>query len=421
MTDSSFFEWISCTADGTLDDLKMPDVKVEMHTDSFSFLTPPLSPSPVTNPISTPTSSLCRRSSKTSSPRNHRTRPYPETCAMSGNNYVWSVNRNPRSSERRSSDGDQSYAPDYPQSSMYTHRSASTRSSPSGMVSPSIPRADLYSGGMSSMDWAAAHQPSPASASVFPPEVPGIQYGPAFDDFSGSVGTPNSSGSGTLTSSPFHDTFSYDHSTNPSLHHQQQPFPSSSSSSASASPEEIRQLRSQIAELEHRHRLDKQRIQALETQMASSGCPPPPSPTFQASWRARTEARIRQFCSLNRAGNALCAWHDSRRERRIYPPRMAPEGYLNCGCTYQEALFEESLSRHSVGSYLPGDSVRMDPALRNPLLRLLQERYGYRDGDFERDSRSGNWVTGEGHERWEEQISRGIVNPRRPQRNDQNR
>ncbi len=76
--------------------------------------------------------------------------------------------------------------------------------------------------------------------------------------------------------------------------------------------------------------------------------------------------------------------HDSRRERRQYPPRMAPHGVLNCGCTYEEALFEESLSRHGVGAYLPGDSVRMDPNLRNPLLKLLKQRYGYRDGDFER-------------------------------------
>ncbi|KAF8431543.1 hypothetical protein L210DRAFT_3361543, partial [Boletus edulis BED1] len=72
------------------------------------------------------------------------------------------------------------------------------------------------------------------------------------------------------------------------------------------------------------------------------------------SWKARTDARIRLFCSLNRAGNALCSWHDSRRERRAYPPRMAPPGCLNCGCTYDEALFEESLSRHGVGSYHPG-------------------------------------------------------------------
>jgi hypothetical protein len=135
--------------------------------------------------------------------------------------------------------------------------------------------------------------------------------------------------------------------------------------------------------------------------------PSPQSPPSQASWKARTDARIRQFCSLNRAGNALCAWHDSRRERRAYPPRMAPPGYLNCGCTYEEALFEESLSRHGVGSYHPGENVRMDPALRNPLLKLLQTRYRYRDGDFERDPATGNWVEGEGHQLWEHKAISG--------------
>lgn len=61
-----------------------------------------------------------------------------------------------------------------------------------------------------------------------------------------------------------------------------------------------------------------------------------PTEEFAASWRARTDARIKRFCALNRAGNALCAWHDSRRERRAYPPRQAPPGYLNCGCTEEE-------------------------------------------------------------------------------------
>ncbi|KAH8116142.1 hypothetical protein DFH11DRAFT_1725651 [Phellopilus nigrolimitatus] len=126
----------------------------------------------------------------------------------------------------------------------------------------------------------------------------------------------------------------------------------------------------------------------------------------EASWRRRTDARVRKYCSPNRAGNALCAWHDTRRERRAYPPRMAPVGTLNCGCTVAEALFEESLSRHGVGSYLPGDNVRMDPALRNPLLRLLEARYGYRDGDFERDPLTGDWQEGDGHERWEAELQR---------------
>src|SRR5882757_4523151 len=65
------------------------------------------------------------------------------------------------------------------------------------------------------------------------------------------------------------------------------------------------------------------------------------------------------------------------------------------------ALFEESLARHNVGSYHPGEMVRMDPALRNPLLKLLEQRFGYVDGDFERDARSGLWMDGEGHEFWE--------------------
>ncbi|OCH93715.1 hypothetical protein OBBRIDRAFT_724306, partial [Obba rivulosa] len=117
--------------------------------------------------------------------------------------------------------------------------------------------------------------------------------------------------------------------------------------------------------------------------------------------KARTDARIKLFCSLNRAGNALCAWHDSRRERRVYPPRAAPPGQLNCGCTYEEALFEECLARHGVGSYTPGEHVRMDPALRNPLLKLLQRHYGYHDGDFERDPETGEWIESDGSECWE--------------------
>ncbi|EEB90072.1 hypothetical protein MPER_11770 [Moniliophthora perniciosa FA553] len=168
-----------------------------------------------------------------------------------------------------------------------------------------------------------------------------------------------------------------------------------------------------VRELEEIRRQDKERIRQLELRLShtppgSAGITPPSSASFQASWVARTEARKRLFCAPNRAGNALCAWHDTRRERRAYPPRMAPEGYLNCGCTYEEALFEESLSRNGVGSYLPGDNVRMDPALRNPLLKLLQSRYGYQDGDFERDRRTGEWVPGEGHARWEQELGSGV-------------
>jgi len=190
--------------------------------------------------------------------------------------------------------------------------------------------------------------------------------------------------------------------------------------------EELRVLRNRIRELEIEKETANRRVRDLHAAMGTgypqtgihpSGLPspapnPPNTDALQESWDARTSARIRTFCSLNRAGNALCAWHDSRRERRAYPPRMAPPGHLNCGCTFEEALFEESLARHGVGSYHPGENVRMDPALRNPLLKLLKQRYGYKDGDFERDPITGTWVEGEGPIIWESRAQSGSVKKR---------
>ncbi|KAG2143505.1 uncharacterized protein EDB93DRAFT_1251917 [Suillus bovinus] len=206
--------------------------------------------------------------------------------------------------------------------------------------------------------------------------------------------------------------------------------------SQDAIEEENKYLRKRVKDLELDNEKGRQRIGELEAELADRSIAGPsirhPEPSMstatpgvtstlrtptpaavQASWKARTEARIRLFCSLNRAGNALCSWHDSRRERRIYPPRMAPLGYLNCGCTYEEALFEESLSRHGVGSYHPGEAVRMDPALRNPLLKLLQERYEYRDGDFERNPTTGDWESDEGSVLWEQKLLSGASNSRK--------
>ncbi|TCD64084.1 hypothetical protein EIP91_004556 [Steccherinum ochraceum] len=200
-----------------------------------------------------------------------------------------------------------------------------------------------------------------------------------------------------------------------------------SRSSRSHPDAEIHHFRNKIRELELINKSARERIRVLEHEVARvnytgtsstaiGGLPSPlPTPTlhtsqgFEENWQLRTDARVKLFCSLNRAGNALCAWHDSRRERRQFPPRNAPPGYLNCGCSYEEALFEESLARHGVGSYHPGESVRMDPALRNPLLKLLQDRYGYRDGDFERSAATGNWKQGEGAAYWEARAASGYV------------
>ncbi|KAG6914609.1 hypothetical protein DXG01_016342 [Tephrocybe rancida] len=180
---------------------------------------------------------------------------------------------------------------------------------------------------------------------------------------------------------------------------------------------ELSNLRQRLREAEAetaRYRAALEELRTRDMSQKSLCFPtPPPSASFQEDWRVRTEVRTKMFCSLNRAGNALCAWHDSRRERRSFPPRNAPPGYLNCGCTHEEALFEESLARHSVGSYYPGESVRMDPALRNPLLKLLQQRYGYQDGDFERNPVTGEWNKGEGAAFWEAQVQTGSSSRRR--------
>ncbi|KAG5653569.1 hypothetical protein H0H81_012258 [Sphagnurus paluster] len=201
-------------------------------------------------------------------------------------------------------------------------------------------------------------------------------------------------------------------------------YPVASHATQTLTPSDYERLKTEVIQLRRRvHELEADRASRAAIELASRdaspmtghpGLPtPPPSASFLASWKTRTEIRKRMFCSLNRAGNALCAWHDSRRERREYPPRNAPPGYLNCGCTHEEALFEESLARHNVGSYYPGENVRMDPALRNPLLKLLQQRYGYLDGDFERDPVTGNWVDGEGAAYWEQQAHSGSTSRRR--------
>lgn len=199
------------------------------------------------------------------------------------------------------------------------------------------------------------------------------------------------------------------------------PAPHGTSRSREALEGEVHMLRKKVRDLEmiiNRNAIDS--YGGSPSSNSIGGLPSPmPTPTFgtsedfKRSWKARTDARVKLYCSLNRAGNALCAWHDSRRERRAHPPRMAPRGILNCGCSYEEALFEESLARHGVGSYHPGENVRMDPALRNPLLKLLKERYGYRDGDFERDPVSGSWCEGEGPAVWEQKVASGATASRK--------
>ncbi|KAJ7637055.1 hypothetical protein FB45DRAFT_454424 [Roridomyces roridus] len=405
-----------------------PDIKVEALPEPFSLLSPPLSPS-------LPLSFQRRRSTgSTSSPK--RSRPYtllPRNLRsrideMATTPAYWASPSNARGSgsraptnERRASDGQQlmyntsqySSMPVMPQ--MYgvrpSHRSPSSGSS----------------GGTSSLTGAMGETPVPSSRhSGSPPPVRDSL-------FNMTMGQPIGWGQSTSmnTSEPAYgmpyvvdQQTSYPYRNSPeslsptSFNDPSSPPYTPQTAPLTAQDAEIRRLRKRVRDLEQANERAHEQIKAFGSGSSARALPsplstPPMSTAFQASWKARTEARVHKFCALNRAGNALCAWHDSRRERRAYPPRMAPPGVLNCGCTFEEALFEESLARQRVGSYHPGDSVRMDPALRNPLLKLLQSRYNYRDGDFERDPRTGEWIQGEGHAYWEQQLQSGTPNPRR--------
>lgn len=245
-----------------------------------------------------------------------------------------------------------------------------------------------------------------------------VEYSMNYGEYSSSRNSPDS---GSPGSSGFPQNFDPYSNGQITSHQGNNPMPFGQIPYAPSSPtldrrnEDIHRLQSRVQELERELRNSKAAMDSMRNSVPSSGLPTPPnSGAFQSSWRTRTEARRRIYCSLNRAGNALCSWHDSRRERRAYPPRNAPPGYLNCGCTHEEALFEESLARHGVGSYLPGESVRMDPALRNPLLKLLQTRYGYKDGDFEHDPLTETWAEGESPAEWDKKAQTGAVIKRRP-------
>ncbi|KAJ6610991.1 hypothetical protein B0H10DRAFT_378751 [Mycena sp. CBHHK59/15] len=449
-----------------------PDIKVESLPDNSSLLSPPSSPSlPLTVPSSSLSSSRRRSTSRTtSSPK--RARPYPplpreirsriDESEMATTPAFWVSSSNARGSssrannnDRRPSDGgtqQMMYTSPYASMPMYSerpsqgdHRSPSSGSSGTSSLTGAMgeahvssnsrhsesgsppPRGDplFTSMGQSmgqSLNWNSQSQPPmiASNASSYPGVAGGMPYlDPQTSQYGG---YRNVSPESLSPPSPFSTNFNdfRPGSTN---------YPTTNDPAYSSPPvnqqdAEIRRLRKKIRELEQVNERTREQFKTLESGLARRAYPvgglpspistPPSTASFQASWKARTDARIRQFCSLNRAGNALCAWHDSRRERRVYPPRMAPDGYLNCGCTYEEALFEESLSRHHVGSYLPGETVRMDPALRNPLLKLLQARYGYKDGDFERDPRTGDWLPGDGPGLWQQQI--GATIPRRDRR-----
>ena len=353
-----------------------------------------------------------------------------------------------RGSSRRSATGSSSLSGAMGDIQMSTHSPPSNSSSPSGMAwtpSPTSAMPDGYStlsSDATALNAYLGSPPTPVTSGASQSSY-GSYHSYGASGYAGSSPeSPHQVPSGVASAASYTELYGpgrQPHGVVPLPVSPGSSSPVSISRSSRSSPErleaEIHHLRNKIRELELINKSARERVRVLEHEVARvnytgtstsiSGLPspmptpiPPTSLGFQENWQARTNARIKMFCSLNRAGNALCAWHDSRRERRQFPPRNAPPGYLNCGCTYEEALFEESLSRHGVGSYHPGENVRMDPALRNPLLKLLQERYGYQDGDFERDSVTGNWQPSEGAAYWEARAASGSATVRRQNRSD---
>ncbi len=87
----------------------------------------------------------------------------------------------------------------------------------------------------------------------------------------------------------------------------------------STPPQEgTRNLRRGVGRLERAGERDGERIQMLQIELNSR--------SFQESWKVRTKACQRQFRSLDPTGNALCAWHGSRRDQCIAPPIMVLPG-----------------------------------------------------------------------------------------------
>jgi hypothetical protein len=87
------------------------------------------------------------------------------------------------------------------------------------------------------------------------------------------------------------------------------PTPSSTAASAGSASQELEQLRQRARELELINQFATARVEELEKErtalrQGSAGGTLPTSSEFLAEWEARTEARKRQYCSPNRAGNA---------------------------------------------------------------------------------------------------------------------
>lgn len=157
----------------------------------------------------------------------------------------------------------------------------------------------------------------------------------------------------------------------------------------------IAQLEQQLQAVQQQQRTPAGTVNPAHLFIVNSGVPAAASATLirPDDHQMRTERRETLRKVLNRNGNRCCAWCEPRREPRKYGPRQVPEDKMTCGCTVEDALFEETLARNGVGSMETGRQ-RLDPELRHALLVLLQKRYRYQDGDFDFDHDTLIWESG---------------------------
>ncbi|KAH7099623.1 hypothetical protein BKA62DRAFT_304345 [Auriculariales sp. MPI-PUGE-AT-0066] len=159
-----------------------------------------------------------------------------------------------------------------------------------------------------------------------------------------------------------------------------------------------------VRQLEQEGERYRRQLNDLEQQIKSLTSPVMmPSVAFQrpSDHARRAARRLELITKPNRIGNRSCAFHATATPYGI-PAHSAPDGLMNCGCSVNEALLEESLAKNRVGSMAPHG--RLDPELRRSILKLLEDRYDYKDGDLDFDRASLKWREGDDPSSWERKV-----------------
>ncbi|KAH7100063.1 hypothetical protein BKA62DRAFT_707465 [Auriculariales sp. MPI-PUGE-AT-0066] len=160
-------------------------------------------------------------------------------------------------------------------------------------------------------------------------------------------------------------------------------------------------------QLLHHVQLLQSQLNHAQMQLQLASFPPPQMKPSDREYIERSQLREQAICHPNRVGKAYCAWHGTA---RIKSNKTPDPGNLSCDCPLKEALFEEALARHGVGSVKTGPE-RVHPDIRRALLQLLEKCFNYRDGDFDVDPATGQWIPGQTPHDWARRAARAANSP----------